>query len=89
MPDEKLTRDAYRELWMAQRAIVHQVIRDDHPERWTREELERELFDIDPHVVGEAIAWLKCEDVLEGAKLTIVWASRSLRYLDALELISI
>lgn len=89
MPDENPTRDASRELWMAQRAIVHQVIRDDHPERWTGAELERELFDIDPHVVQEAITWLKCEEVLEGAKLSVVWASRSLRYLDALELISI
>jgi hypothetical protein len=78
-----------RSVWMAQRAIVHQVIRDDHPERWTREELERELSDIDPQVVGEAIAWLECEDVVEGAQLTVVWASRCLRYLEALGLISI
>jgi hypothetical protein len=30
MPDENPTRDASRELWMTQRAIVLQVLRDDH-----------------------------------------------------------
>jgi hypothetical protein len=78
-----------RSVWMAQRAIVHQVIRDDHPERWTQAELERELSDLPPGSVRKAIMGLETEGVVEGAQLTVVWASRCLRYLDALGLVSI
>jgi hypothetical protein len=43
----------------AKRAIVLQVLRDDHPERWTRAELEHELPDVLPEAVEVAIEDLK------------------------------
>ncbi len=68
---------------LAQRAIVLQILRDDHPARWTRAELERALR---PGVVGDALAKLEAEEVavVDGEQ---VRASRCARHLDALGLI--
>ncbi len=42
----------------AQRAIVLQVLRDDHEPRWTRAELRAEIYDIKPARSGErSSAW--------------------------------
>ena len=35
-----------QKLWMAERAVVLQVLRDDHPERWMLEELTQEIEDM-------------------------------------------
>jgi hypothetical protein len=73
--------------WRAQRAIIFQLLRDDHPERWTRQELEREIPDFGP-VIDDALARLEREGVAhlsDGA----VWASRCARHLDTLEVITI
>ena len=73
---------------IAQRAIVLQLLRDDHPERWSRAELEREVSNIKPLDISDALAQLNAEGVvvLEAEQ---VQASACARYLDALELICI
>ncbi len=73
---------------LAKRAIVLQVLRDDHPERWTRAELKHQLSDFSPEKVEAAIKELAAKGVVscEGDQ---VWASKSARTLDALMLISI
>jgi DNA-binding HxlR family transcriptional regulator len=73
---------------IAERAIVMQVLREDRPERWSRTELERELSDIAPLDITDALARLQTEGVvvLEGEQ---VRASGCARYLDALNLICI
>jgi hypothetical protein len=87
MTDEQQEREWTSED-RAKRAIVLQMLRNDHPERWTRAELERELPDVPPEAVEVAIEDLKAEGVLsfDGEQ---VWASLCARTLDALELIAI
>jgi len=72
----------------AERAVVLQVLRDDHDERWPRVELVGELGDLDAAVLDRALARLQREGVLcvEG---TAVRASRAARHLDELELIGV
>ena len=73
---------------IAERAIVLQVLRDDRAERWSRAELEREIYDIDPPALGAALERLCHEGVvhLSGDR---VWASRCALHLDALGMVSI
>ncbi len=54
-----MTRSTRRaqKLRIAERAVVLQVLRDDHPERWTLEELEQEIEDLP---VGEAVGARGC-----------------------------
>ncbi len=87
MPEER------NESWLesegvAQRAITLQVLREDHGERWTRAELEREIYDVSPAAIGAALERLREEGVvhLDGEE---VWASRCALHLDALGMVSI
>ncbi len=77
-----------QKLWMAERAIVLQVLRDDHAELWTLEELEQEIEDMPAEIVRGAVRRLGGVGVVvlgeEACK-----ASRAARRIDALELISI
>jgi hypothetical protein len=68
--------------------VVLQLLRDDHPLRWSRGELERELYDIDPAAIGVALERLREQRVVcaEGER---VWASACARHLDALGFIGI
>jgi DNA-binding HxlR family transcriptional regulator len=75
-------------LWMVERAIVLQVLRDDHEERWGRAELAREIPDFEPAVLDEALAELERDGVLRREERAVC-ASRAARRLDELELISI
>ena len=72
----------------AQRMIVLQVLRDDHPEPWTPTELQRESPDLDPQAVRDGLARLAAEGVviLDGETVT---ASPCIRHIDALELIGV
>jgi hypothetical protein len=76
------------ELWVAERAIMLQVLRDNHNVRWSRVELEREIYDIKPVRLGEALERLRQEGAvhLSGSS---VWASRCALHLDALGMVSI
>jgi hypothetical protein len=82
------TRQRRSELRIAQRAIVLQVLRDDHPQRWPRAELESKVSDIEPLLITDAFAQLHAEGVVvvEGEQ---VQASRCARHLDTLGLIAV
>jgi hypothetical protein len=71
------------------RAIVLQVLRDDHSERWTRAELERQLSDLPPEGVEAAAEDLVAEGVLTAGDDETIRASLCARTLDALELVTI
>jgi hypothetical protein len=73
---------------IAERAIVLQVLRDDCDERWSRGQLEREIYDIDPVAIGEAMERLRKEGVVHISG-RLVWASRCARHLDELGMVSI
>jgi uncharacterized protein (DUF111 family) len=73
---------------IAERAVVLQVLRDDRDERWSRAELEHEIYDIEPLAIGEALERLREEGVVHLSS-EFVWASRCARRLDALGMVSI
>jgi hypothetical protein len=88
MTDEQQEQRGRTDEEQIERALVLQVLRDDHPERWTRAELEAEVFDFDPLTVNEALTRLAAVGVviLDGER---VRASACARRIDALELIAI
>jgi hypothetical protein len=73
---------------LAQRAVVLQLLRDDHPERWSRGELERELSDLEPVAISEAIVRLAKHDVVRVSRGSL-WATRPARHLDELDMVTI
>jgi DNA-binding HxlR family transcriptional regulator len=73
---------------IAERAIILQVLRDDHDERWSRAELEREIYDIEPLALGDALERL-CQEGVVHLTGEQVWASRCALHLDALGMVSI
>lgn len=73
---------------LEQRAIVHQLLRDDHTERWTPKQLQRTLSDIPPEEITEAVAELE-EAGVAWRLDDYVGASRCARYLFSLDLICI
>jgi hypothetical protein len=88
MPDRNPTRVDAGDLRMAQRAVVLQLLRDDHDPRWTRVELEAEASDLDPQAVRDGLARLEAEGAVTTAREYVI-ASRCVRHLDALELVSV
>jgi hypothetical protein len=77
-----------RRTWIVERAIVLQILRDDHDERWLRAELAQEISDHPPDIVGRALARLERAGVLR-LDGDYAEASRAARRLDELEMISI
>jgi len=71
-----------------QRAVVLQLLRDDHPARWSRVELERELPGDDRTALERALRHLADVEVvvLDGDR---VRASAPARYLETLGLICV
>lgn len=88
MQREPDRQDPERVVWMAERAVVLQVLRDDHEERWSRAELAEEISDFEPAALEEALGCLERDGVLHRQDDS-VWAARAARRLDELELISI
>lgn len=88
MTSEQQERRGWNDEEQVERALVLQVLRDDHPERWTRAELEHEVFDFDPLTVNEGLERLAAEGVLilDGEQ---VRASACARRLYARGLVSI
>ncbi len=76
------------DLGRVERAIVLQLLRDDHAPRWARAELADEISDFRPAQLEQALARLEREAVVH-SEGHAVWASRAVRRLDELELISI
>lgn len=83
---ERVQRD--KDVRRAERAVVLQILRDDHEERWSRAELAAEISDLKPAILDEALVRLEREGVL-CLKGRFVSASRAARRLDELELIAI
>jgi hypothetical protein len=73
---------------MAQRAIVFQVLRTDHRERWTQKQVARILVDLTPAAISDAIACLEASDVIYCLD-DFIGASRCARSLDTLGLIAV
>jgi hypothetical protein len=73
---------------VAERAIVLQVLRNDCDERWSRAELESEIYDIEPLAISDALERLSREGVvhIDGE---LVLASRCALHLDNLGMVSI
>jgi hypothetical protein len=72
----------------AERAVVLQLLRDDHEQRWSRVELDDELAYIEPGVVDGAVTDLHGEGLVRLESGT-VWASAAARRLDDLDLIGV
>jgi hypothetical protein len=70
-----------------QRAIVLQLLREDHPRRWTRSDLAAELH-AEQRDVDAAVRALDADGVVCGADGE-VWASRAALRLDELQLVAI
>ncbi len=68
--------------------VVLQLLRNDHALHWTRGELERELYDVDPKAIGVALKRLREQGVVHGNGER-VWASACARHLDAMGFICI
>ena len=74
--------------WIAERAIVLQVLRDDHEARWTLAELQTEVTDLDPAALADALSRLEPHGVVVACEKTVL-ASRCALHLDALGMVSI
>jgi hypothetical protein len=86
--DERGMTEEELHAFMAGRAIVLQVLRDDHEEWWARAELLKEVDDIDPEIVSAELVRLAGEGavLIEGER---VKASPCARCMDALDLVAI
>jgi hypothetical protein len=71
-----------------ERAIVLQLLRDDHRERWSDKQIERALDDFKPEAIRKAIVSLEAGGVICCLD-EFIGASRSAQYLDSLDLIGI
>ncbi len=71
-----------------ERAIVLQLLRDDHDEQWSRSELEAEASDAEPSALSSAIECLERHGVVLALDNRVL-ASRCARHLDALGLIGV
>jgi len=72
----------------AERAVVIQLLREDHGQQWTSEELREALPDIDPPSIAGALGRLEAEGVAYHSA-RYYWATGPVRRLDALGLIAI
>jgi len=73
---------------IVQRAVVLQILSEDREKRWSAPELGRELYNLDPDTLDNALLMLEYAGVLERAGET-VYASRAARRLDELGLIGV
>jgi DNA-binding HxlR family transcriptional regulator len=87
MPQER-NESLHKSEEVAQRAVVLQVLRNDHHERWTRKELKREIFDIKGRAINKALRCLQEEGVVDLDE-EYVWPTRCAQYLDVLGMVSI
>lgn len=71
-----------------QRVVVLEALRSDHPQPWTRPEIENVLGDVDPDAISVALERLNEQGVVnvEGKQIT---PSACARHLDALGFICI
>jgi Fe2+ or Zn2+ uptake regulation protein len=74
--------------YVEQRAVVLQLLRSDHRQRWSLKQLERELDDIEPEAISDALTYLEAQGVIYRLD-EFIGASRCARCLDSLDLITI
>jgi hypothetical protein len=72
----------------SERAIILQLLRDDHREWWTRAELGAEL-EVAPAALADSLEDLELHGVVLTPDADRVLASPCARHLDALELIGV
>jgi hypothetical protein len=72
-----------------ERAIVLQLLRRDHGERWSRTELQAALDNIEPSTLAEALERLERHGVALTPSADAIAASPCARRLDDLELIGL
>jgi hypothetical protein len=72
----------------AERAVVLQLLRNDHAVRWSRVELDDEIAYIEPGVLDVAVTDLHGEGIVQFED-GVVWASAAARRLDDLDLIGV
>lgn len=77
------------EPWMAERAIMLQVLRADHDWRWTLQELQAEVDDLDPSTLQAALERLKRHGLVVTCGEEWVGASRAGLHLDAIGMVGI
>jgi len=73
---------------IVQRSIVLMLLDEDHAARWSLADLEQELFDVVPGVVGDALERLKDGGVVE-VEGEEVWALAAARYLGELGMVCV
>jgi DNA-binding HxlR family transcriptional regulator len=73
---------------IAERAIVLQLLRDDHDERWSLAELQAAVSNQEPSALGSTLAHLEQHGVVV-PQSEYVLASRCARHLDDLGLVGI
>jgi hypothetical protein len=85
MPDQPIDPLQEHE---TQHIIVLQLLREEHPQHWTRSELQAELDDISPDAIAVAIERLHEQGVVhvDGEQLR---ACACARHLDTLGFISV
>jgi DNA-binding MarR family transcriptional regulator len=76
------------EPWIAERAIILQVLRDDRDERWSRAEMQTEVFDVDPSAISDALERLEWHGVVVRYDDEYM-ASRCALHMDAIGMVSI
>ena len=85
MPAHRRCGNATR---LAQHAIVHQLLRCNHTQRWSPKQLQRAFSDLTPEHVAEAVSHL--EEAGAVWRLDdFIGASRCTRHLFGLDLIGI
>jgi DNA-binding HxlR family transcriptional regulator len=85
---EKCNRRWVDDPAIVQRAVILQILAEDSEKRWSAAELRRELYNIEPHALHNALIMLEHAGVLERAVET-VYASRAARRLDEMGLIAV
>lgn len=74
--------------WVAERAILLQVLRDDHDVRWSLAELEAEATDVAPMALRDALERLERHGLVVICG-EYVLASRSALHLDKLGMVGV
>jgi DNA-binding HxlR family transcriptional regulator len=72
----------------AERAVVLQLLRDDHDERWSYAELQAAVSDLEPSALTSALERLEQHGVV-ARRDEYVLASRCSRRLDDLSLVGV
>ncbi len=88
MHDKSSGRPLISDPDIAERAIILQILRNDHDERWSPAELQAESYDVAPTALADALDCLERHGVIGRCGEQYV-ASRCAFHMDALGMVSI